>query len=121
MLPTLYDGLFPVWGAYDDGFLLPGNREADKIITCTADSTGRVTDSFGTGNVQIDWIRRGTAGGTCGRYSYLSAVCGFGTDGIQTVGKSWDVVTILINENVYQKCSILSTMLHFYDTLVRDN
>ena len=32
-----------------------------------------------------------------------------------------DVVTILINENVYQKCSILSMMLHFYDTLVRDN
>ena len=121
MLPTLYDGLFPLWCAYDNGFLLPGNREADKIITCTADSTGRVTDSFGTGNVQIDWIRRGTAGGTCSRYGYLSAVCGFGTDGIQAVGKSWDVVTILINENVYQKCSILSTMLHFYDTLVRDN
>ena len=121
MLPALYDGLFPVWGAYDNGFLLPGNREADEIIANTADSTGRVTDSFGTGNVQIDWIRRGTAGGTCSRYSYLSAVCGFDTDGIQAVGKSWDVVTILINENVYQKCSILSMMLHFYDTLVRDN
>ena len=121
MFPALYDGLYPLWGAYHDGFLLPGNREADKIITYTADSTGRVTDSFGTGNVQIDWIRRGTAGGTCGRYGYLSAVCGFDTNGIQAVGKSWDVVTILINENVYQKCSILSTMLHFYDTLVRDN
>ena len=92
MFPDLYDGLFPLWGAYDNGFLFPGNREADKIITHTADSTGRVADSFGTGTVQIDWIGRGTAGGTCGRYSYLSAVCGIGTDGIQTVGKSWDVV-----------------------------
>ena len=121
MLSALYDGLFPVWGAYDNGFLLPGNREADEILANTADSTGCIADSFGVGTVQFDWIRWGTVGGTCGRYSYLFAVCGFGTDGIQTVGKSWDVVTILINENVYQKCSILSTILRFYDTLVRDN
>ena len=111
MLPALYDGFFPVWGAYDNGFLLPGNREADKIITCTADSTGRVTDSFGTGNVQIDWIRRGTAGGTCGRYSYLSAVCGFGTDGIQAVGKSWDVVKKIIFNVIKARTSMVEIII----------
>ena len=111
MLPTLYDGLFPLWGAYDDGFLLPGNREADKIITYTADSTGRVTDSFGTGNVQIDWIRRRTAGGTCGRYGYLSAVCGFGTDGIQAVGKSWDVVKKIIFNVIKARTSMVEIII----------
>ena len=111
MLPALYDGLFPVWGAYDNGFLLPGNREADEIIANTADSTGRVTDSFGTGNVQIDWIRRGTAGGTCGRYSYLSAVCGFGTDGIQAVGKSWDVVKKIIFNVIKARTSMVEIII----------
>ena len=111
MLPTLYDGLFPLWCAYDNGFLLPGNREADKIITCTADSTGRVTDSVGTGNVQSDWIRRGTAGGTCSRYGYLSAVCGFGTDGIQAVGKSWDVVKKIIFNVIKARTSMVEIII----------
>lgn len=92
-------------------FLLPGNREADKIITYTADSTGRVTDSFGTGNVQIDWIRRRTAGGTCGRYGYLSAVCGFGTNGIQTVGKSWDVVKKIIFNVIKARTSMVEIII----------
>lgn len=111
MLPTLYDGLFPVWGAYDNGFLLPGNREADEIIADTVDSTGRVTDSFGTGNVQIDWIRRRTAGGTCGRYGYLSAVCGFGTNGIQTVGKSWDAVKKIIFNVIKARTSMVEIII----------
>ena len=81
------------------------------IVTCTADSTGRVTDSFGTGNVQIDWIRRGTAGGTCGRYSYLSAVCGFGTDGIQAVGKSWDVVKKIIFNVIKARTSMVEIII----------
>ena len=109
MLPALYDGLFPVWGAYDNGFLLPGNREADEIIADTVDSTGRVTDSFGTGNVQIDWIRRRT--GTCGRYGYLSAVCGFGTDGIQAVGKSWDVVKKIIFNVIKARTSMVEIII----------
>ena len=111
MLPALYDGLFPVWGAYDNGFLLPGNREADEIIADTVDSTGRVTDSFGIGNVQIDWIRRGTAGGTCGRYGYLSAVCGFGTNGIQTVGKSWDAVKKIIFNVIKARTSMVEIII----------
>ena len=111
MLPALYDGLFPVWCANDNGFLLPGNREADEIIADTVDSTGRVTDSFGTGNVQIDWIRRSTAGGTCGRYGYLSAVCGFGTNGIQTVGKSWDVVKKIIFNVIKARTSMVEIII----------
>ena len=111
MLPALYDDLFPLWGAYDNGFLLPGNREADEIIANTADSTGRVTDSFGTGNVQIDWIRRGPAGGTCSRYSYLSAVCGFDTDGIQAVGKSWDAVKKIIFNEIKARTSMVEIII----------
>ena len=56
-------------------------------------------------------IRRRTAGGTCGRYGYLSAVCGFGTNGIQTVGKSWDVVKKIIFNVIKARTSMVEIII----------